>query len=260
MMAAKKRGRPAFEEEDDGFLFTRTRKKAKAQGPTATATATTAPRRRSARHSGRAPEPVEQLDGRGAEKAAAEKRTRRKRLTATPPPPAPPPAPEPVRADAATATARDTATTIALAFSDTPIIKRNKELRQRQSTGRRSSIGLRGRRASSLIDSGSSALPHDEVAVADFYKHIAADGLPEPRRMKQLLTWCGTRALAEKPSFSADDGSARLAGERAVQTSPRDADVAARVIQEELLRDVSNRSEMSDWFSRVGGTPLARRC
>lgn len=28
----------------------------------------------------------------------------------------------------------------------------------------------------------------------DFYKHISQD-LPEPRRMRQLLTWCATRAL-----------------------------------------------------------------
>lgn len=48
---------------------------------------------------------------------------------------------------------------------------------------------------------------------ADFYKHIASEGLPEPRRMKQLLTWCATRALGERPSGSrSEDESARLAG------------------------------------------------
>ena len=30
--------------------------------------------------------------------------------------------------------------------------------------------------------------------------------------MKQLLTWCGTRALGEKPSFDAEDSNAKLAG------------------------------------------------
>lgn len=45
---------------------------------------------------------------------------------------------------------------IALPFSDTPVIKRNREFRQRGSKGhRRSSTGMRGRRASSLIDNGS---------------------------------------------------------------------------------------------------------
>lgn len=87
---------------------------------------------------------------------------------------------------------------IALPFSDTPIINRNKEMR-RKTGGRRSSLGMRGRRASSLIDNGHSAIPHREVDPSDFYKHIEAEGLSEPRRMKQLLTWCGERALSEKP-------------------------------------------------------------
>ena len=121
------------------------------------------------------------------------------------------------------------ATKIALPFADTPIIRRNKEMRK-TNAARRSSLGMRGRRASSLIDSGKSngngytravnrvntdrksAMPHDEVESSEFYKHIESDGLTEPRRMKQLLTWCATRALGEKPSFSTEDGNARLAG------------------------------------------------
>lgn len=57
-----------------------------------------------------------------------------------------------------------------------------------------------------------AALPHKEVDTADFYKHIA-DGLPEPRRMRQLLTWCATRALGDKPTGARpEDASVRLAG------------------------------------------------
>lgn len=50
------------------------------------------------------------------------------------------------------------ATRIALPFADTPVIRRNKAMRQAQDgkTERRSSLGMRGRRASSLIGSGSS--------------------------------------------------------------------------------------------------------
>lgn len=55
-------------------------------------------------------------------------------------------------------------------------------------------------------------MPHDEVKSSEFYKHIEANGLSEPRRMRQLLTWCGTRALGDKPSFSSADSHARLAG------------------------------------------------
>ncbi len=133
------------------------------------------------------------------------------------------------------------ATKIALPFADTPVIRKNKAMREGNSRKgeRRSSLGLRGRRASSLIDSGNSngelfttrycegrqllmetlALPHCEVEVADFYKHIESEGLTEPRRMRQLLTWCATRAMSTQPWGSPhahpeyEDQSARLAGE-----------------------------------------------
>lgn len=54
--------------------------------------------------------------------------------------------------------------------------------------------------------------------------------------MRQLLTWCATRAMHPKPQgTSFEEASARS---------------AARVIEEELLRDIANKSELSDWFSR----------
>jgi kinetochore protein Mis13/DSN1 len=103
-------------------------------------------------------------------------------------------------------------TVISLPFSDTPIINRNKELRKKANGTRRSSLGLRGRRASSLIENGHSAIPHREVETSEFYKHIEAEGLSEPRRMKQLLTWTGERCLGEKPSHGNQDNGAELAG------------------------------------------------
>ncbi|KAL9006836.1 MAG: hypothetical protein Q9188_000447 [Gyalolechia gomerana] len=130
---------------------------------------------------------------------------------------------------------------VSLPFADTPIIRRNKEMRKGAENGsRRSSLGMRGRRASSLIDSGKSdALPHEEVESSEFYKHIESS-LTEPRRMKQLLTWCGTRALGEKPISTQADFHARQ---------------AAREIQQQLLKDFSTKSEMSDWFNRKDTTP-----
>ncbi|QKX57000.1 uncharacterized protein TRUGW13939_04108 [Talaromyces rugulosus] len=149
-------------------------------------------------------------------------------------------------------------TKIALPVADTPVIRRNKEMRQeRAGKGqRRSSLGMRGRRASSLIDSGTSngaaafaslgviqpanishaAIPHKEVSTAEFYKHIASEGLPEPRRMKQLLTWCATRAMDEKQSRSS--------------SVDEDARREARFIKEKLIEDFANKSALSDWFSR----------
>jgi kinetochore protein Mis13/DSN1 len=102
-------------------------------------------------------------------------------------------------------------TKIALPYSDTPVINRNKELR-RKTGNRRSSLGMRGRRASSLIENGHNAIPHHQVETSQFYKHIEAEGLSEPRRMKQLLTWCGERALGAKPSHNISDSAAVLAG------------------------------------------------
>ena len=168
-------------------------------------------------------------------------------------------------------------TRIQLPFADTPVIKRNKEMRKASADNghRRSSSGMRGKRASSLIDEGrgngeysakpplsepvslcseaqaaplaahapsksrqmsaaqasgllsppsskttaidlamtipksirettadqtihDTALPHSEVPTQEFFKHISAE-LTEPRRMRCLLGWCGTRALPPKP-------------------------------------------------------------
>jgi kinetochore protein Mis13/DSN1 len=100
--------------------------------------------------------------------------------------------------------ATNESTKIALPFSDTPVINRNKELRRKTGGGRRSSLGMRGRRASSLIDNGHSAIPHHQVESNQFFKHIESEGLSEPRRMKQLLTWCGERKLGAKPSHGTD--------------------------------------------------------
>lgn len=144
---------------------------------------------------------------------------------------------------------------IALPFADTPIIRRNKEMRKKASGEqghRRSSTGMRGRRASSLIESGqSNAEPHNDVEIQDFYKHIE-QSLPEPRRMQQLLMWCGTRVMPEKQPGDGSDGGAILAGMGYLPTETRRrADrVLARHIEEEILKDLSSKPEMSDWFSR----------
>ncbi|KYK60396.1 hypothetical protein DCS_01533 [Drechmeria coniospora] len=133
-----------------------------------------------------------------------------------------------------TALAQVQSTKISLPMSDTPIISRNKDMRKKGNSNRRSSLGSRGRRASSLIESGQTAIPHREVDPTAFYKHIGAD-LMEPRRMKQLLMWCGERALSEKPPLGTPNANAIL---------------GARAIQDQLLKDFASRSEFSDWFAR----------
>jgi kinetochore protein Mis13/DSN1 len=61
--------------------------------------------------------------------------------------------------------------------------------------------------------------------------------------MKQLLTWCGSRALPEKPSGDVKNANAIM---------------AARAIQQELIDDFASKPELSDWFSRVGYSILVK--
>ncbi|KAK1820740.1 hypothetical protein LTR12_004765 [Friedmanniomyces endolithicus] len=139
---------------------------------------------------------------------------------------------------------------ITLPFQDTPVIRRNKEMRKGGDDGhRRSSSGMRGRRVSSMMDEGrGNALPHTEVPTAEFYKHISAE-LTEPRRMRCLLGWCGTRALPPKPEAPKDSSQASSLEFQALQ--------AARVIQAELSNDLVTNGTLSDWFSRDEAVPPA---
>lgn len=105
-----------------------------------------------------------------------------------------------------------------------------------------------------LANISHPAIPHKEVSTAEFYKHIASEGLPEPRRMKQLLTWCATRAMDEKPSRSSSvDDDARREGmslSDLVKMPCLSNSVIARFIKEKLIEDFANKSALSDWFSR----------
>ncbi|KAI4796289.1 hypothetical protein E4T45_12019 [Aureobasidium sp. EXF-8846] len=91
-------------------------------------------------------------------------------------------------------------------------------------------------------DSMDTALPHNEVETNEFYKHISQD-LVEPKRMRQLLLWCGHRALPEKSVGGQTDAAETAAVH------------AARVIQEELLNEFSSRNNLSYWYDREDTTP-----
>ena len=189
---------PAYDEVDDGFAFTRTRaKRAKANPalpstveedkqepqpqsqsqskPTKrprkkSATAIDAPveesepkvRRRSPRNSsehekGSTDPPPLQVRKRRKQRASSEMKGDHGGEILQPPPEAP-------RHEASQDHTQPIeitfdATKIALPFADTPRIQRNKDMRK-TNAARRSSLGLRGRRASSLIDSGKSAGKH----------------------------------------------------------------------------------------------------
>lgn len=311
--AAKGKAKVAYDEDDDGFQFTRRTSKRTTAAKNAPETIPEEPADRLPSRSRAVPPPAQPLETSKHPLSAA---TRRKRTSLAPPEPDQPsepqkrrrsarlsgdkeqienaqpasqpapkrtkksapaekrkqvtPAPEAEAGSVAlvgvqtpknelhVAKKRDPgATKIMLPFADTPVITRNKEMRKGSKDGhRRSSTGLRGRRASSLIDSGLSngesiptvdqlvsrprsepwdgrelgsatisleiqnirinyaiALPHSEVETHEFYKYIE-QSLPEPRRMKLLLTWCGSRALPEKPSGDVKDVNAIMAGMR----------------------------------------------
>lgn len=54
--------------------------------------------------------------------------------------------------------------------------------------------------------------------------------------MRQLLTWCATRAMHPKP--------------QGTSYAEASAKSVARVIEEELLKDIANKPELSEWFTR----------
>ncbi len=175
-------------------------------------------------------------------------------------------------------------TTIALPTSDTPVMARNKEMRKKAAEGgsasgsrsssngssngnnnhRRSSLGTRGRRASSLMESGQTAIPHRDLDAQDFYKHIASDGLLEPLRMKTLLTWCGERALPEKPKQGVPSTDPSLGGMSLMiegREREREANCVetARAILDDLLKEFSTRPEFSNWLARDESVAPAAR-
>ncbi|KAK6507299.1 hypothetical protein TWF481_005743 [Arthrobotrys musiformis] len=127
------------------------------------------------------------------------------------------------------------------AIEDTPLVrKRNKEMREAKGH-RRSSLGLRGRRASSLSN-GFIAAPHPDVQPADFYKHLDPEMI-ETQRMQQLLAWCSKCALSEKRARGRDAQS--------------NARAAARVIEEDILADLTERKLNVNWWDAAEGTESA---
>ncbi|TGZ81621.1 hypothetical protein EX30DRAFT_363630 [Ascodesmis nigricans] len=134
-------------------------------------------------------------------------------------------------------------TRIRLRTNDTPGADRKKPSKFRQSSAgaRRSSVGLRGRRASSLIQDGIVAEPHPSIETKDYYKHINQD-LMEFMRMQQLLTWCGHHVLnrTSAPPRSSDEAAARP---------------IARVIQEEILKKITTNGTLSNWMARDISNP-----
>ena len=193
-----------YDEESDGFLFRRTRSK-KAKAAAAVKESEAIPEtvqeeepkpvstRKTRKKSSEAPNAVVIDQDSKSEKPERRRRSARnsgEQIVAEPPPvqvkkrrakqkdpstPAPEsqPTPDerPLQQEApheSSGIQNEEATKVALPFADTPIIRRNKEMRA-NSGQRRSSLGNRGRRASSLIDSGKS----NGMTYFQAFNHIA---------------------------------------------------------------------------------------
>ncbi len=147
-------GGKVYEESSDGFRFSRKQARRK-KSLTPPKEEEPLKRRRSARLSG------EKDKDRTEEKGEAPKPSRPKRAEApAPQPPAGKGSPEAGAGGLQVGKKSRDGTKIALPFADTPVMRRNKEMREKGkragSGARRSSAGMRGRRASSLIESGQS--------------------------------------------------------------------------------------------------------
>lgn len=128
---------------------------------------------------------------------------------------------------------------VALPVSDTPIIRKNQQLRQNGGDGRRrSSLSMRGKRASS-IGNGFQSLPHPDIPASEFYKHISED-LPDPVRMKQLLAWCARRSI--------DDSKMRPSLHGSETDEQIQAANIARTIEEEVLKDLIDNKITTSWY------------
>ncbi|KAH7342141.1 Mis12-Mtw1 protein family-domain-containing protein [Rhizoctonia solani] len=84
-------------------------------------------------------------------------------------------------------------------ISDTPVIVRNREIRQASQSRRRSSLSSRGKRASQNLSSGLLATPHASVPPDTFYRHVDPD-LPDALRLRQVLCWTASRASDKQSS------------------------------------------------------------
>ncbi|WWC71366.1 uncharacterized protein I206_105321 [Kwoniella pini CBS 10737] len=121
--------------------------------------------------------------------------------------------------------------------SETPIIRKNQELRGQQA--RRSSLDHRGGRASSSWGRGEITMPHKNVDSKLFYRHIPVS-YPEPIKARMLLVWCANRAMEESlrvPSSSKrDKGKGRAKSE---DGRTEEGDKMLKEIMDEFVREMN---------------------
>ncbi|KAG9305460.1 hypothetical protein G9A89_021178 [Geosiphon pyriformis] len=116
---------------------------------------------------------------------------------------------------------------VAIPLAETPMIRKNQEIRKGR---RRSSLEMRGKRTST-IGMGIMLKPHASLDPKEFYRHIKVE-LPGPHKMKQLLVWCGQRAIEKQKAK--DENILKI----------------AKIVEEEILNKMMNNQINTSWYNR----------
>lgn len=164
--------------------------------------------------------------------------------------------------------------TVPVPLNDTPMIKKNREMRREQSERRKSSMGQASARVTESFGAGilgmyhldvlslacqlmwslretDQANPHPSVDHPEFYTHISPE-LPEALRIRQLLVWCSSRALISTSAPTAPSTSEPLPKLKSSQQT------VLRELQDELMKmlclgKVDTSLSQSDSDSSISG-------
>jgi kinetochore protein Mis13/DSN1 len=72
---------------------------------------------------------------------------------------------------------------------------------------------------------------HPDISHKEFYRHIQSD-LPGPIKLRQLLTWCGQRALENQNSK--DENALKI----------------AKIVETDILSDLMDSKINTSWYYR----------
>ncbi|KDQ08735.1 hypothetical protein BOTBODRAFT_561526 [Botryobasidium botryosum FD-172 SS1] len=141
---------------------------------------------------------------------------------------------------------------VAIPVRDTPTISKNREMRREAQDRRRSSWGMRGRRASGSINGSTISQPHRTVPSQTFYKHISPE-IPEPLRARHLLVWCSSRAMSPPSPNHTDRNKGAPPSPPLPALSPHASNLL-KEMQDELIQMLAaGKIETNVWNSQTNG-------
>ncbi|CAK7895678.1 hypothetical protein CAAN1_05S04742 [[Candida] anglica] len=112
------------------------------------------------------------------------------------------------------------------------------KLKSSSNQPRRASYHNRGKRISS-VGNGFVGVPHSEIPPSNYYK-LLDTSLPEPHRMRQLLIWCFRKRLDQEEKEV----------KNITNTEEKSVVYIAKVIKEEVLRDLIGGQIETSWYNR----------